>query len=360
LLASYPISIYAISACKTSALVDFTFPAYSNSAYNSTSAGNSCLLTCLWTDNVNVSGWIEGNNNSGAFINNTWTSTWTSWQSSTSAWANVALILNSSYNYVVQFEWWCDDTSNNWNNTGILSLVTSATLIDSNPNTNGHETLLNALHPSNDSGVLSDEGQSFTTLTSSYKITSVVFIGYKVGNPTGKAFAVLYAHSGVYGNSSIPTGSPLATSDGFDMSTLADSDRNITFTFNASQQYTMQATTHYCIDFQNPSSGTINSSNCGYWRFKAGDVSPNPTHNGNEFYYAAGWTAFPSEDMCFYLYGVANSVARFGLTPSTLVFIIAMVVVGVIVVLSVLGALRKKRARLGQCSSPISRLIFPC
>jgi len=350
-LTDYHLRYLSLSVVPTA---DVTPPTYSNVAYNSTTAGNSCLLTCLWTDNVNVSGFIVGNNNTGTWQNTTWTSTWSNWADSESAWANITLTLNSSYNFVVQFEWWCNDTSGNWNNTGILSSVTSATLIDSCQGTPGAwETLLFALHPSNDTPI-SDEGQSFTTLPSKYNITSVVFTGHKVGNPTGIACAVLYAHNGVYGNSSVPTGPPLATSNGFDMSTLLTTDQNITFTFNSSQQYTLQPNTHYCIDLQNPSSGTLNSSNCGCWRFNTGDINPNPTHSGNEFYYQNGsWNAFPTEDFGFYVYGVANqaSAREPGLTPISLVLIIATVVVGVVVVFNVLGALRKKRLNSEPCES---------
>ena len=277
-------------------------------SYNSTSAGAPCVLTCLWRDDANASGFIEGNNNTGTWVNTTWSSAWSNWADSESAWANVTLTLNTTYNYVIQYEFWANDTSNNWNNTGIWTLTTSATLVDSNPTANAYETLIYARHPSNVGGIFSDVGQSFSTLSPSYNITSVTFVGEKAGNPTGIAYAVLYAHGGVYGNSSVPTGPPLATSNGFDMSTFPNSWANITFTFNSSQQYTLQPNTHYCIDLQNPSSGTIDSSNLVYWRTNIGFASPDPTHSGNLFTYdAAGWIGYAEGDLGFYVYGVSAS-----------------------------------------------------
>jgi hypothetical protein len=287
---------------------DVTSPTFSAVSYDSTSAGAPCVLTCLWRDDGNISGFIEGNNNSGTWVNSTWSSVWSSWADSRSAWTSVTLTLNATYNCVVQYEFWANDTSNNWNNTQIWNLTTSATLIDSNPTTNTYEMLIYGLHPSNESGIYSDIGQSFTTLSSSYKITSAVFIGEKVGNPTGTAYAVLYAQSGVYGNSSVPTGPPLATSNGLNMSSLPSSWANITFTFNASQQYLLQPNAHYCIDLQNPSTGTLDSGNLIYWRNDIGFVSPDPTHSGNVFTYdAPGWTGYPDGDLGFYVYGVNNS-----------------------------------------------------
>ena len=60
-------------------------------------------------------------------------------------------------------------------------------------------------------------GQSFTTTGSVLKLSSCKFYLVKVGSQTGAMYAKVYAHSGTYGTSSIPTGSALATSDVLDI-----------------------------------------------------------------------------------------------------------------------------------------------
>src|SRR5690348_15362400 len=68
------------------------------------------------------------------------------------------------------------------------------------------------------SGSTIKAGQSFvgdgSVLSFIYALLS------KTGVPTGNVVACIYAHSGTYGTSSVPTGSPLATSDPLDVSTL--------------------------------------------------------------------------------------------------------------------------------------------
>jgi hypothetical protein len=57
------------------------------------------------------------------------------------------------------------------------------------------------------------------------------FFAHKSGNPTGNVYAKLYAHSGVYGTSSVPTGSPLATSDPIAANSLPTENYWTSFTF---------------------------------------------------------------------------------------------------------------------------------
>lgn len=156
---------------------------------------------------------------------------------------------------------------------------------------------LQALHPSTGSDK-SDAGQSFTVSTL-HNITSCEFYLRKSGAATGLAHAVLYAHTGTYGTNGKPTGSALATSDDFDVSTLTTSDQLITFTFNSSQQYTMAADTYYCIVYENPTSGTINAS-----RYVLFGEGPSPSyHSGNSFDYESSNWYSDARDACFYVYG---------------------------------------------------------
>ena len=159
---------------------------------------------------------------------------------------------------------------------------------------------LDEFYPNGDNSALS---QSFTTLATPYNITSVKFFLAKYGNPTGMAHAALYAHSGTYGVSSIPTGSPLATSGDFDVSTLqAPVDIDLyTFTFNSSQQYQMAANTHYAIVYQNPTSGVMNSTNYI-------DVGCGSGHSGNLALYFGSYSYWnvETQDMIFYVYGTSD------------------------------------------------------
>ena len=96
-------------------------PTYSNVGTNTTGAGNPCEFSCEWTDDTYLAGYIFGTNNTGTWNNDTWTA-WTPPQ--TSAWSNVTKVLNSTVGVRVEYCWWANDTSDNWNNTGTLYLIT--------------------------------------------------------------------------------------------------------------------------------------------------------------------------------------------------------------------------------------------
>lgn len=58
---------------------------------------------------------------------------------------------------------------------------------------------------------LTGMGQSFHGVNGA-RVGGVSFRIFKIGSPTGDVYAKLYAHDGVFGTSSVPTGAPLATS----------------------------------------------------------------------------------------------------------------------------------------------------
>jgi hypothetical protein len=106
--------------------------------------------------------------------------------------------------------------------------------------------------------------------------------------------------TGTYGSSGKPTGAALATSDDFDVTQITTSYVLYTFNFSGANQYVMTADTHYCIEIQAPTSGTINSTNM----VSVGVDSTSPTHNGNATYYwFSAWQAKDNNDTCFYVYG---------------------------------------------------------
>lgn len=289
---------------------DITPPTYLSIFYSTTSAGAVCNIQANFTDNINMSGWIYGDNNTGTWTNTTWTNTWSLWSSAgNGALATVTETLNSTYNELIQFEFWANDTNNNWANTGIWILVTTATMIRNYTQTTANEgILLRSLHPSANT-YASAASQSFNmSEPSSYKITSCVFRLKNFTSLTGIAHAALYEISGTSGSTSIPTGSALATSDGVDLSTARL--QNLTdfiyypFTFNSTQQYAMSANHNYSIAYLNPATGNIDANHIMLIQYVSSGSDA-----GNAANYTNGaWSAMSAADVPYILYGAAVSV----------------------------------------------------
>lgn len=128
-------------------------------------------------------------------------------------------------------------------------------------------------------------------------LQSVVLYLKKSGLPTGNATVSIYAHSGTYGTSSVPTGSALATSDNFDISTLTTSFALVTFTFTGAEKITLTNGTYYCLVLENS-----NGDNGNY--VLMGMDGTAPTHSGNKAHgNVIGFLAAESwYDFCFYVY----------------------------------------------------------
>lgn len=126
-------------------------------------------------------------------------------------------------------------------------------------------------------------GQSFTGVAGN--ITSCKFYLQKVGSPTHNLYAVLYAHSGTFGTSSVPTGAALATSDAVDASSLPASFGLVTFTFSST--YAMSAATKYVISLE-PDGGDVSN------QMQVGTDGSSPSHAGNECSYSGS-----KESACF-------------------------------------------------------------
>jgi hypothetical protein len=151
------------------------------------------------------------------------------------------------------------------------------------------------------SGIISNTvGQSFTNNSGSIQLDSCKFYlkkGGISGSPTGNAVAKIYAHSGTYGTSSVPTGSALATSDNFDVSTLSGSFGLATFNFSGSNRIQLNDSTYYCVLIE-----YTNGDEFDY--VENGHDESSPSHSGNQFYGSEGdWTAQNAVDVCFYVYG---------------------------------------------------------
>jgi hypothetical protein len=182
-----------------------------------------------------------------------------------------------------------------------------ATLIDSYSESNASSSGSSYL------GTREWNGQSFSNANSA-NLTSCKFYISKSGSPTGNIYAELYAHTGTYGSTGTPTGSPLATSDAVDVSTLGKFPALQTFTFSGANQYGMVAGTKYVIVLK---CGVGDASN---YVIVSKDASF-PTHGGNRSVSSDGtlWAAGSGQDICFYVYGTgatnfAVSVGAFILT----------------------------------------------
>lgn len=136
-------------------------------------------------------------------------------------------------------------------------------------------------------------GQSFTG--DGGTLNTVNFYVKKGGSPTGNATAIIYAHTGTFGTSSVPTGSALATSGVFDVSTLTTSFQLITFTFTGGEKITLTNGTKYVVVLDYGGGDIGNFLNIG------ADGS-SPSHAGNWSFFTSSWSADATKDLCFYVY----------------------------------------------------------
>jgi hypothetical protein len=118
----------------------------------------------------------------------------------------------------------------------------------------------------------------------------------KTGSPTGSAYAKIWASTGTHGTNAEPTGSAVATSSAFDVSTLTTDMALVEFTFPT--PYTTVNTTKYILTLT----------------YNGGDVSNNvvmgfddssPTHGGNRCYSTdeSTWGVNTNADTIFYIGG---------------------------------------------------------
>jgi hypothetical protein len=92
-------------------------PMYDSNAIEADSklAGSICNFSCQWHDDVGLSGFIFEHNNTGTLENETWLS-FDSLELGNS-WSYASLTLNDTANTVIEWRFYANDTSNNWNGT---------------------------------------------------------------------------------------------------------------------------------------------------------------------------------------------------------------------------------------------------
>ena len=113
-------------------------------------------------------------------------------------------------------------------------------------------------------------------------------------SPTGNVYAVIYAHTGTFGSSGVPTGTPLATSDAIDITTITSTDL-YEFIFSGAEKITLDDDTHYFLSIEYDG-GT--ATTFLILRINFGD-----SHEGNmALYNGSSWLAESSDDFGFYVY----------------------------------------------------------
>jgi len=98
---------------------DITPPVWSDAGTNNTAPGQPTLFYAKWADNTGLSGFIFGTNNTGTWVNSTWTS-----MNGAVNWSNATRTINNTQGIIVQWRVWANDTSNNWNSTSVFSFKT--------------------------------------------------------------------------------------------------------------------------------------------------------------------------------------------------------------------------------------------
>lgn len=164
------------------------------------------------------------------------------------------------------------------------------TLIDSYPESN---------YDANTTGYAATRqcvGQSFTVTTACALESIAVYIGRTNNSPTGNLVIYVYAHSGTFGTSSVPTGAALATSDTKDIGTIAISHHKDTFAFSGANKIALTPG-NYCYAISYAGGDATHFLNIAY-------DNSTPTHGGN--YYTSNncssWTSNANRDFIFWVY----------------------------------------------------------
>jgi len=149
------------------------------------------------------------------------------------------------------------------------------------------------------------DGQSFTSQGGTLFYTK--FYLHKSASPTGNCVSKIYEHTGVFGTSSKPTGSALATSENIDITTLSTTAALIRFNFSGVNQITLTAGTKYFVSVEyNGGDGTNN--------LKVNTDFTSPTHSGNKAFSTdddpVTWLAAPATDAIFYVFTLVDYITK--------------------------------------------------
>ena len=259
---------------------------YSEFNINTTARGNNVLALTYATDlNNNTSeatirGWTTIDNTTEGFklldVNDDSTD-----EPYYSEWNKAALTINQFYE---RHKW----------------LHRESTIEDSNADTASDFQVGNA--------TITGQAQSFANGVNAQFLTRVRVQLQKVGLPTGNITVALYAHSGSFGTTSVPTGAALATSAAVDAATLTTAYKEYEFDFK-DDLYEMVASTNYCVAILH---AVIDGSNY----VEVDGLAASGTHAGNRSQEVGTWSATAADDLAFEVfaspqqYGLIGEVFR--------------------------------------------------
>lgn len=152
------------------------------------------------------------------------------------------------------------------------------------------------------SGNVTSLGQCFTA--NGYQLTSVKFYLKKDGGAmTGSMFAKVYAITGSFGSTAVPTGAVLATSAGLDPNTTTGAYVLYEFFFTGANSIVLNNGTNYFVVLEHLGQTAPNAINMGY------NDTGSPVGPGNLAVQVSGsWTPVANFFTCFYVYGVPVDV----------------------------------------------------
>lgn len=148
----------------------------------------------------------------------------------------------------------------------------------------------------------SPNGQGESITGDGSKVGKAQFYVQRVGSPTGTAKAFIYAHSGTFGTSSLPTGAALATSDPVNMADPSTSLTLVDFVFSGVEQITLTNATNYVLTLEYQADGSTNGSN----KWDVGVDSTSPTHAGNGMSRSTVTWSTSASDRIFFLYSTPS------------------------------------------------------
>ncbi len=88
-----------------------------------------CNFSCKWIDNLGLSGWIFEENTTGVAINSSWVAF-----TGNPDWANITKTLPNINGSKVVFQWYANDSQNNWGATGEIVLIVTNEVVPSYTN----------------------------------------------------------------------------------------------------------------------------------------------------------------------------------------------------------------------------------
>lgn len=149
-------------------------------------------------------------------------------------------------------------------------------------------------------GTLTGQAQAFANGVNTTFVRRVFADLKKVGTPTGNIVCNIYAHSGSFGTTSVPTGAAIVASVNVDVSKLDTAYRSVEFSFLSSDPLDLlTASTNYVVGFEYDAGDASN-----YVHIRG--LATTGTHGGNRSSESGTWSAAATDDLRFDVKTVAQ------------------------------------------------------